>query len=275
MSVKIISTINIKGGVGKTTTIGSIGEILAEIGKRVLIIDMDPQANSSQLFQRYQSSQYNINDIMMLKGNDINHENVKKSIQKTDNPLIDIITSNEELTFITNTITFDTSRAQQIILKKAISTIKEEYDFILIDNTPFFNILTINSLCASDYVLTPVGANGFSYVGLTRLLTEINKIKEEFNEDLNFLGAFMANVNKQKVVFKDLYASYKEELGDKFLEQYIRQDKNVDESSTAFMPLLSYNPKCNAVNDYKKLLYSLKILNEKDQKELYIRIMEE
>lgn len=268
MKTKVISAINIKGGVGKTTTIGSLAEIMAELQKKILIIDMDPQANCSQLFRRYQTGDRNINDVLMLKGSEINQENVKKSVQRTDNPNIDIISSDEELTFVNNSITFDTSRAQQLILKKALNTIKEDYDYVLIDNTPFYNLLTINSLCVSDYVITPVGINGFSYAGLTRLLTEIYKIKEEFNEDLTFLGAFITNVNKQKKVFKDLYEEYKEELESKFIDQYIRQDKNVDESITAFIPLISYNRNCNAAEDYRKLLMSLNILEEDDQKVL-------
>lgn len=268
MKTKVISTINIKGGVGKTTTIGCMAEILAELNKKVLIVDMDPQGNSSQLFNRYETSKYTINDIMLLKGSEVTKDRVKESIQNTDNPLIDIISSNEELSFTCNSITYDTSRAQQVILRKALKTCKDDYDYILIDNTPFFNILTINSLVASDYVLTPVASNGFSYAGLTRLLTEIYRIKDEFNEDLVFLGAFMTNVNRQKVVFRDLYSNYIEELGDKFIRQYIRMDKNVDESNTAFVPLYSYNKNCNAVADYMKLIISLGILDEAEEKEL-------
>lgn len=268
MRTKIISTVNIKGGVGKTTTIGAIAELLSEIGKKVLIIDMDPQANCSQLFRRYATLKFTINELLIYKGNEVNKENVEKCIQKTENPLIDIIAANEELTFTCNNITFDTSRGQQIILRKAINTIKDQYDYILIDNTPFFNILTINSLCASDYVLTPVSCDGYSYAGLTRLLTEINKIKEEFNENLIFLGAFMTNVNKVKNVFKDLYLSYKEELKDKFLKQYIRQDVHVEESITMFIPLISYSKKSNAAIDYRNLLATLNILEEEEIEQL-------
>lgn len=275
MSAKVLTTINIKGGVSKTTSIGCIAELLAEIEKKVLIIDMDPQANISQLFRRYQTSENNINEVLLLKGIEITKENVNKSVQETDNKFINIIASNEELNFICNNLTFDTSRAQQLILKKAINLIKEEYDFILIDNTPFYNVLTINSLCAADYVITPVSANGFSYAGLRRLLNEIYKIKDEFNENLEFIGAYMSNVNKQKVVYKDLYENYKEELGEKFLTQAIRQDKNVDESNTAFLPLLTYSPKTNAVQDYRKLLVSLNILDTEDKKNVLREFIQE
>lgn len=275
MKNKVISAINIKGGVGKTTSIGCLAELLAELNKKVLIVDMDPQANISQLFRRYETGSKNINDIMMLKGSECTADKVKDSIQETDYNNIDIIASNEELTFVAQAITFDQGRAQQVILKKALSTIINDYDYVLIDNTPFFNILTINSLVASDYVITPVCSNGFSYAGLARLLSEIYRIKDEFNPDLEFLGAFIANANKQKRVFKDLYEEYKEELGDKFLHQYIRTDKNVDESNTAFVPLISYNKNCNAALDYRKLLASLRILNDIDQKKLENTIKED
>lgn len=264
-NAKVMGAINIKGGVGKTTTICCLAETLAELGLKVLHIDADPQANSSQLFNRYQTSEKTINNIYLYKGSDINYENIVSCIQKTDNPNIDIIASTEELTFTCNNVAYDTSRAQQYILKKAISFIKDEYDMILIDNTPFFNILSINTLCACDYIITPVQANGFSYAGLTMLLSQILNTKDEFNPNLEFLGVFFTNVNPRKVVFKDLYESYKNEIGEKFLTQYIRQDKNVDESNTAFIPLVKYNKNCNAVKDYRKLLQSFNILDEKEK----------
>lgn len=264
----ILSSINIKGGVGKTTTTCCLAEILAELNLKVLLIDDDPQANTSQLFNRYQTHDKTINNIYLYKGQEINYENISACIQKTDIENIDIIASTEELTFTCNNVAYDTSRAQQYILKKAIGYIKDDYDMILIDNTPFFNILSINTLCASDYVITPVQSNGFSYAGLTMLLEQILNTKDEFNPDLQFLGVFFTNVNPRKVVFKDLYEAYQNEIGDKFISQYIRQDKNVDESSTAFVPLLKYNKNSNAVKDYRKLLYSLNILDKDKQQYL-------
>lgn len=274
MGAKVISTVNIKGGIGKTTTTGCESELLTTLGKRVLNIDMDPQGNLTQLFGRYQTGEQTINDLLMLKGSECCRENVIRAIQKTDNPLIDIIGSNEELTFVSQSIAFDQSRAQQLILKKIIDTVKEDYDYILIDNTPFFNILTINSLCASDYVITPVGCSGYSYAGLQRLLREIYRIKDEFNRDLEFLGAFITNANIQKVAFKEMYSGYKQELKEKFLNTYIRQDKNVEESTIAFVPLYTYSKNTNAVVDYRKLLAELNILDEKSQKELEKIILE-
>jgi cellulose biosynthesis protein BcsQ len=190
---------------------------------------------------------------------------VKECIQGTDYENIDIIGSNEELSFVTQSITFDQSRAQQAILKKCLKQVKDEYDYILTDNAPFYNILTINALTAADFVITPVQTNGFSYSGLQRLLSEIYKIKAEFNSDLEFAGTFITNANTQKTVFKDLYAEYEKALGDKFLKTYIRMDKNVDESNTAFLPLPCYNENSKAVHDYMKLLHELKLLDPRDQ----------
>lgn len=258
---RTISVINIKGGVGKTTTVCAFAEILAMHGKKVLIADLDPQCNSSQIFNCYNKSK-TIVDIFSLKSGEMLAENIRTCIYPTEYTNIDIIPSCEELTFMSDIIQNDTSRIQQRILHKALNLIKRDYDYVILDNSPYFNIITMNALCASDHVLTPVENDGYGYKGLTTLLGKIFSVREELNENLNFLGVFLTKVNKQTNLFKQMHDLYAKELGDKFIPLYIRQDNKVKESCTLFSPIVHYAPDCNAVQDYRNLLAALHIADD-------------
>lgn len=258
---KVISVINIKGGVGKTTTVCAFAELLAMHGQKILVADLDPQSNSSQILNCY-NKERTIVDIFSLKSSEMLKENIQSCIYTIEYAGIDIIPSIEELTFMSDIIQNDTSRIQQRILHKALSLIKEDYDYIILDNSPYFNIITMNALCASDYALTPVENDGYGYKGLTTLLGKIYSVREELNENLEFLGVFLTKVNKQTNLFKQMYSLYAEELGDKFIPAYIRQDNKVKESCTLFKPIVHYAPECNAVHDYLNLLMSLHIADD-------------
>lgn len=265
MKAKTICLMNNKGGVGKSTSCGTISGILADLNKKVLIVDCDPQGNSSQLFNSYRTTPKTIIDLFMIDSQNVNYDTVNDCIYHTEINNIDIIAANEDFTFTCDDITRDNTRIQQLILKKTLSTIKEFYDFIIIDNSPFFNIISINSLCASDYVITPVESDGFGYKGLIQLLKKINSVKSELNEDLEFLGVFMNKTQVTTNIARDLYLSYKDELEENFIPVYIRLDNQAKESNTCFIPLTKFSPKCNAIKDYKKLIADLHILDDESQ----------
>lgn len=268
MNKKTICFMNNKGGVGKSTSAGSFASILSEYGNKILLVDCDPQGNLSQLFRMYRSTPKTIIDVFLLPSNDTHKNSVQECIFKTEIPGIDIIPSNEDFTFTCEDITRDNTRIQQLILKKALLTVKEDYDFIIVDNSPFFNIISINALCAADYVITPVESDGFGYKGLVQLLKKIDGIKSELNSDLKFLGVFMNKFQITTNIGRDLYSSYQEDINDNFIPVYIRQDNQVKESATAFMPLTVYNAKAPSLKDYKKLIADLHILDNETQIEL-------
>lgn len=142
-------------------------------------------------------------------------------------------------------------------------TIKDEYDYILIDNAPANDILTVNSMFASDMVLVPVRVEGFSHKGLQETLDTIIYIKEEHDLDhLKFGGTFITQAEKNTVIFKDLFESYESTLAEKFLKTAIRKDIKVCELESIFKPLLEYCPNSNVVFDYSKLILELNILDE-------------
>lgn len=264
MAIKI-SSINNKGGVGKTTSLITLSSILGKIlNKKVLVVDADPQGNASQMLNAYRTTDYTITDLFLEY--DITKEKMSNYIYKTNIENVSIIPSNEDFALILDDITRDTSRIQQYILKTAISTIEHEYDYIFYDNNPFYTIITDNTLSASDYVLTPVESDGFGYIGISQLLNKFHKVQVGLNKNLVFLGAFMTKAQVGTTVFQSVYDDFKNEIGDKFIPIYIRQDSKAKESATRFIPLSNLSPSSNIHKDYMKLLYYLNILDEETQK---------
>ncbi|WP_034439866.1 ParA family protein, partial [Clostridium ihumii] len=159
--MKVISIINLKGGVAKTISTANIGYILsAEHGYKVLIIDNDKQGNLSKFFKRHSYNHLGTETIMTKRNIDIN-----KVIQRTDYKGLDIITTNMNLLKANLEALLDQQRPQQIRFKNALDKIKDKYDFVIIDNAPDINISTINSLVCSDDVLVPIKIDDFAFDG--------------------------------------------------------------------------------------------------------------
>lgn len=271
MSAITISIINNKGGVGKTSSTAILAELMAFLGLRVLCIDLDEQSNLSMLFKCYEEDdqkviegieipvQQNISDLFKYRFRD--KEQIEAIVQKTAIENLYVIPSSKRHKNTLTYIAANETGNNNTILRKALNTIKDEFDFILIDNAPASNVLTVNSIFASDYILTPVRAEGFSYKGLKETIETIAYIKEEHDiENANFLGTYITQVETNTKIFKELKESYSEELGVKFLGTPIRKDIKVAEMETIFQSLLSYAPNTNAIFDYALLLLELNIL---------------
>lgn len=269
---KVISVVNNKGGVGKTTSTSVIAEVLASIGLKVLVIDLDEQSNLSMFFQSYvEDSEAVINGVEIPAKFNVAElfryryrmpEDVKTLIQDTNVENVSIIPSSKRFQRIANEIMQNTGN-NNIVLKKAIQGVKDKYDFILIDNAPASNILTVNSMFASDYVLVPVKTEGYSYKGLKETMASILYIKEEHDLDnLQFLGVFATQVNPIANAYKEYRAMCERDLQGKFFKTAIRQDTKISEVEQRFQPVLKYCPKSNAIKDYVQLILELQILAE-------------
>ena len=282
---KVISVINNKGGVGKTTTTAILSELIAFLGKKVLVVDLDQQSNLSMLLGCYiedseaviSGIQYpgeeNIAELFKYRYRTV--EDVKNLIKSTKIKGLDIIPSSKRHKNTQFYINTNETGNNNIILKKALATVKDDYDFILLDNAPASDILTVNSMFASDYVITPVRVEGFSYKGLRETLDSINYIKEEHDIDgLNFLGVFVTQAEVNTNVYKDINENYKKSLGAKYLQTPIRKDKNIAEIETEFEPILEHSPNTNVVFDYCHLLLELGILDAKAERSLLYAIGE-
>lgn len=276
---KTISIINNKGGVGKTTSTSIISELLAYLGKKVLVVDLDQQSNLSMMLGRYVEDSeevlqgatapdvLNISDL--FKHRYRSREDVLAVISHTGIPNLEIIPSSKRHKNTGLNITANQTGNNNIILKKALAEIKEEYDFILIDNAPANDVLTVNSMFASDLILVPVRVEGFSYKGLRETIDTILYIKEEhFIETIEFAGAFITQAEPNTNIYKGIMENYREELGEKFLNTAIRKDIKVSEIETNFRPVLEYCPNTNVVFDYARLILELGLLDKETAEQL-------
>jgi chromosome partitioning protein parA len=179
-------------------------------------------------------------------------------------PNLDIIPSSKRHKNTQLNIAKNETGNNNVILKRALSLIRDSYDFILIDNAPANDILTVNSLFISDLVIVPVRLEGFSYKGLRETIDTLLYIKNEHDiESIKFGGAFITQAEINTNIYKALKSNYTDELGGRFYETPIRKDIHISELETNFTPLLEYCPNTNAVFDYSNLILELGILDDK------------
>ena len=263
----IISMANMKGGVGKTTTACTFATLLASCGYRVLVVDMDPQGNSSSMFlydDPDEWNQYTISDVLDIENP--SEEDMLSTLNATKVDDVFLIRSDMRLLDTANVMIRANADEANYRLKNALKLLDDYFDYMIIDNSPYFNILSINSLAAANIAIAGVRAGGFSASGLGSLTTQMQEIQARYNPDMDFKGVFITEANDRTNIFKGLYDSYKSLLGESFLHTYIRRDNSVGEANTKFIPLPIYSPRSKALNDYKKLIVELHILDEKNER---------
>lgn len=244
MGTRVISFLNIKGGVGKTISTTNIGAALDKMGYSVLIIDIDPQSNATKYLSSYKEN--DLSSYELLKGETGNY------IKATKYNALQIVPGNIKLIMAENEIMLDTRKARETRLKKWIDSLDHEFDFILIDCPPSLNILTTNALVASTEVLVPIKIDKFALDGFEYLMSAIEETREEFNPHLNLLGAFIT-MDKSTTINRDIKAELDQILGDKFLKQTIRENVAVTKSTFHETPVIYHDPKSNSAKDYIKL----------------------
>ena len=275
-SALVISIVNNKGGVGKTTSTGILSQLLAYLGKKILMIDMDPQCNLSMMFDCFDRespeiirglcppASFNITDLFSHRYR--SYEEVHSIIRKTKIPGIDIIPASKRHDKTVVNLLLQQTSNNNIILKKALAAIRHEYDFIIIDNAPAKDILAVNSLFASDLIYIPVRLENFSYEGLRETLDSILYIKEEHDiETIQFGGAFITHSESNTISYREAVNDYATTLGNRFLRTSIRKDIKISEIEKEFRPILEYCPDTNAVFDYANLLLEMKILDSESE----------
>lgn len=276
---KVLSVINNKGGVGKTTTTLIISELLAYLGFRVLVIDLDGQSNASVTLHAYVDEpisgvtgrtaplQENIFEVFVdrLKA----PADLSKVVKATNIHGIDIIPSNNRFENIEKNL--EDCYRSPFILSRAIKAVCNDYDFIVIDNSPAMNFFTLNSIVASNYIITPVRVEDYSKKGVKQILDKLNQIKDEYDlEQVNFLGVFITQAESRTNAFKERIKDYESEIGDKLFSTCIRRDTKIEQMESKHIPMLELSTESNALVDYCNLLLEMDILPESAQ-ELLMR----
>lgn len=246
--MKVISIINLKGGVAKTVSAINIAYILmAEHGARVLIIDNDKQGNTSKFFGLYNYEMDSLSDVLTIKDYPI-----LNVIHNTKYDGLDLLPANMTLLRANKEILLDVSRPQQTRLRKALQSVACDYDFVVIDNAPDLNMSVINALVASQDVIIPIKIDKFAFDGLDILTEQIEEVKE-FNPDIRIAGClitmFQSNtVNRQGEEY------LRTNLGLPVFKTVIRKTVRVDETTFTGIPLLEYAKKSTAAKDYIALV---------------------
>jgi chromosome partitioning protein len=246
--MKVISFVNIKGGVAKTVSTVNIATELGKRGKMVLVIDLDPQSNATKYLGLYYPNSlgsYNL----------LNGEDVRVSITKYEN--VWLIPANINLIASESEILADTKRARETRLKKWLSNKPENtFDYILIDCPPSLGMISTNALTASDYVLVPLKIDKFSLDGFEYLINSINSAQEEFNSKLKLLGVFVT-MDRATKINREVKEELKEELGELLFKQTIRDNVDVIKSTFETTPLIYFNNRAAATKDYRALVSEL------------------
>lgn len=233
---------NHKGGVGKTTSTINIGAALTYKKKKVLLVDLDPQANLTQSLG-ISKTEFTIYD--NLKG-----EKLISPIEYKNN--LYVIPSSLDLSAAEIELSAEPGR--EYLLKEFLSKLKVKYDYILIDCPPSLGLLTINALTASDYIIIPMQAEYLPLRGLAKLTEVIGKIQSRLNVNLKIGCVFLTQYDYRKVLNRDVATSVEEFFGKKFLKSKISSNIALAEAPSQGKDIFSYNKHCKGAEDYTKLV---------------------
>lgn len=247
---KIISIVNQKGGVGKTTTALNMAAWLSLYAKaRVLLIDMDGQANLTACVNIDMNKVKGKTSFELLTDDDVKAEDI---IYKDKNLLFDMIMADDKLNNIDLVLNNVMDRERQLIYK--LESVKNLYDFIIIDCSPSLNLATINSLAVTDYIIIPVQADFLSIRGSAKLLESINKVKLRINPNLDILGVFITMYDNRKINDKNIYETIQEQFKEKAFKTFIRENVKLKESPIEKKSVFEYDITSNGAADYNSLM---------------------
>ncbi len=238
---KIISLLNHKGGVGKTTSAINIGAGLVELGQKVLLIDLDPQANLT-LSLGIPRQKYTIYE--SIRGE-------SELVPYTAKEGMDVITSSLDLSGAEMELINEAGR--EYILQELFQPVLEEYDYIIIDCPPSLGLLTLNALTTSDYVYIPLQTEFLALQGLTKIKQVIDKVRFRLNKKLQIGGVIATMYDARKVLNRDVVATIQKYFGDKVFNTLIRDNVTLAEAPAQRMDIFSYAKSSNGAKDYLNL----------------------
>ena len=243
---KAIAIFNQKGGVGKTTTNINLAACLAKKGKKILVLDIDPQGNTtSGLGIEKKALKKSSYDLMIE--DDINAEDV---ILKTGVDNLDIIPANVSLSGAEVELAIIRGREKR--LKKALNQVKEKYDFIFIDCPPSLGLLTINSLTAVDSVLIPIQCEFYALEGVAQLMNTIEIVRKNLNEKLYVQGVILSMFDGRTNLSVQVVEEVKKYFREKVYKIVIPRNVRLAEAPSYGLPIIEYDPKSKGAEAYRE-----------------------
>ncbi len=242
----VIAIANQKGGVGKTTTAINLSAALAKSGKKVLLIDLDPQGNSSLSFLDNKVIERSIYDL--LTDSNSSPEDI---IKPTSIAGLDVMPSRINLAKFESKLIGEFDAPFR--LKDRIDGLTKTYDYILIDTPPTLGLITVNALVASDYVLVPIQPSYFALEGTDDLLETVEKIKARPNPRLQVLGVVITLLDKRTTLARDIQEQIRTVFGDKVFSTVISKSVRLEESPAYKETIFTFAPTSSGATEYSSL----------------------
>ncbi len=243
---KVVAIANQKGGVGKTTTAVNLSACLAEKGKRVLLIDVDPQGNTTSGFGIEKNAiKYSSYDIL------INAIDPKEAVVHTMINNLDIIPANIDL--VGAEVELVAKIAREKILDQALSTIKDDYDYIFMDCPPSLGLITINALTAADKILVPIQCEYYALEGLSQLINTIKLVKASLNPTLEVEGVVLTMFDGRTNLSIQVVEEVKRYFKNKVYKTVIPRNVRLGEAPSFGLPIIIYDPNCLGTQCYNDL----------------------
>ena len=260
---KVISVANQKGGVGKTTTTVTLCAILAKRGKKVLLIDGDPQGNATSGVGVTKEVELSFYDVL------VGETPMEDTILATNIKNLKVCPSNINLAGAEVELVSMMSREQR--LKEKLETVKDKFDFIIIDCPPSLGLITLNSFTASDSILIPVQCEYYALEGLGQLINTINLVKRHLNKGLELEGALLTMYDARTNLSNQVVKEVKKYFNDKVYKTVIPRNVRLSEAPSYGMPITLFDPHSKGAKSYEKFAKEFIKSNEAEIKAKHMK----